>query len=382
MSLLPLEEKARFYAKKAVIADRNGVYDEAIKYYKKAIELFSTLIRLYPEAHFTSIYASLIKQYSNRIQVLEQYYSEAYGAGIKGNGPGRDSTPFEILYPGKRYDITFKDIVGLESVKNALKKAIIYPIRQPEYFPLGWPRGILLFGPPGCGKTYVALALANEANAILIQVSAANIMSKWLGEAEKNVAKLFKTARELAMKGEPVIIFIDEVDGLLRVYSDEVGGEARVRNQFLMEMDGLQDKGSKLLLFIVGATNKPWLLDIGFIRRFQKRIYVPPPDKKTRIKLFKHFLEKIGSKLKIDQSVDVEKLAELTEGYSSFDIESIAKEVVANVVSEHFEKTGGEGEPRPITMEDFIRVIKEIKPSIDERMIKAYGEWAKKYKSI
>lgn len=376
-----LEEQAKLYAKKAVLADKNGDYEEAIKYYKRAIELFSTLIRLYPESSFAPLYTSLIKEYAKRIKILERYLQEVYVSGHDGT---KDIPVFEILEPGKRPNITFKDVVGLDHVKAALKKAVIYPIKKPDLFPLGWPKGILLFGPPGCGKTYIVLALANEANAVLIQVSAANIMSKWLGEAEKNVARLFKVARETASKGIPVIIFIDEVDGLLRTYSDEIGGEVRVRNQFLMEIDGLKAKDNRLLLFVIGATNKPWLLDIGFIRRFEKRIYVPPPDKKMRRELFKYFIDKVREKLDVDPNLDLDMLAEMTKGYSSFDIETIVREVVTNVVSEHFEKTGGtgEGRPRPITMEDFIRVIKQIKPSITDKMIEAYEKWNKQFKSV
>jgi SpoVK/Ycf46/Vps4 family AAA+-type ATPase len=114
-------------------------------------------------------------------------------------------------------------------------------------------------------------------------------MSKWLGEAEKNVAKLFTEARKLLDKGDPVIIFIDELDSLLGTRSNEVGGESRVRNQFLKEMDGIQDKGKNVHLYTVGATNKPWSLDWPFLRRFEKRIYIPLPNFDGRISMFKEY---------------------------------------------------------------------------------------------
>ncbi len=374
-----LEEKARIYARKAIEADTRGDYERAIRYYRRAIEYFTTYLRLYPDSPMSGFYMKLVKEYNKRIKVLREAVERKEPAS--GGGDGKDVLEdVRITYPGQRPRVTFRDVVDMEEVKRVLRKSVIYPVRRPDLYPLGWPTGILLYGPPGCGKTYIALALANEANAVLIDVSPATIMSKWLGEAEKNVAKIFAKAREIAAKGTPVIIFIDEVDGLLRSYSDEIGGETRVRNQFLMEMDGLQGKGQRLPLFVIGATNKPWLLDIGFIRRFQKRIYVPPPNKETRKQLFSHYIEKIRGKLKVDPGVDLDRLAELTEGYSSHDIEMIVQETVTNVVEEHFEKSGdGSGEPRPITMEDFINTIRHRKPSIDKQVILAYKTWAEKY---
>ncbi len=380
----PLEERARYYAKRAVLADRNGVYDEAIKYYRKAIELFSLLLKLRPESPFTQLYMTLIKEYNKRVKLLEKQ-AQKIGMGVREERSQETTFQVYTVDSPNRPKITFDDVVGLEEVKKALFRSIIYPIRRPDLFPLGWPRGILLYGPPGCGKTYIVAAVANEAKADLIKVSAADIMSKWLGEAEKNVAKLFKAAREIASKGKPTIVFIDEVDGLLRVFNEEVGGEARVKNQFLMEMDGLEDKTLQIPLFVVGTTNKPWLLDIGFIRRFQKRIYVPPPDRMTRKALFKYYIGRaVNGPLKVSEDVDLDKLADMTEGYSSSDIKNIVMEAINDVVSEHFEKTHGtgEGSPREITLEDFKRVIKRIRPSINNNMVQAYVKWGEEFASI
>ena len=197
--------------------------------------------------------------------------------------------------------------------------------------------------------------------------------------------KLFSTARNLAKKGLPVILFIDEVDSLLRVFDAEVGGESRVRSQFLTEMDGILNKlEDKLPLFIIGTTNKPWLLDHGFIRRFQKRIYIPPPDRKTRRKLFEYYINKLRTIYILDKSVDLDKLAELTKGYSSFDISQIVMEVQNNVAEEVIEKYGSldKVKDRPITMEDFIRVIRSVKPSIDPKHLRLMEEWSKLHMSI
>ena len=376
MSMHYLIEKGTEYAHKAVAADKKGDYETAIKYYKAAIDLFIKYLRLYPDSSMADFYRGLIRRYKSRIKLLKKHIEKV---SIGGNGNNHRAEEVEVIMPEKRESkVRFDDIVDMEKVKRALRRAVIYPVKNPKFYPLGWPKGILLFGPPGCGKTLIAYALANEINAALINVSPATIMSKWLGEAEKNVAKVFEKAREIARRGTPVIIFIDEVDGLLQEYDEEVGGEKRVRNQFLMEMDGLKEKeNNKLLVFVVGTTNKPWKLDIGFIRRFEKRIYVPPPDKRVRKQLFKHYIKKLSESYEIED-IDYDKLAELTEGYSSADIYSIVKETQANLAEEFLEKGNGEV-LRPITTEDFIQVIKSRKPSIEKNLLEAYKIWAEKH---
>ncbi len=376
MSMHYLIEKGTEYAHKAVAADKKGDYETAIKYYKAAIDLFIKYLRLYPDSSMADFYRGLIRRYKSRIKLLKKHIEKV---SIGGNGNNQRAEEVEVIMPEKRESkARFDDIVDMEKVKRALRRAVIYPVKNPKLYPLGWPKGILLFGPPGCGKTLIAYALANEINAALINVSPATIMSKWLGEAEKNVAKVFEKAREIARRGTPVIIFIDEVDGLLQEYGEEVGGEKRVRNQFLMEMDGLKEKeNNKLLVFVVGTTNKPWKLDIGFIRRFEKRIYVPPPDKRVRKQLFKHYIEKLRESYEIE-NIDYDKLAELTEGYSSADIYSIVKETQANLAEEFLEKGNGEA-LRPITTEDFVQVIKSRKPSIEKNLLEAYKIWAEKH---
>ncbi|MCD6301458.1 MAG: AAA family ATPase [Staphylothermus sp.] len=376
MSMHYLIEKGTEYAHKAVAADKKGDYETAIKYYKAAIDLFIKYLKLYPDSSMADFYRGLIARYRSRIKLLKKHIEKV---SIGGNGNTPRAEEVEVITPEKRErKVRFDDIVDMEKVKRALRRAVIYPVMNPKFYPLGWPKGILLFGPPGCGKTLIAYALANEINAALINVSPATIMSKWLGEAEKNVAKVFDKAREIARTGTPVIIFIDEVDGLLQEYGEEVGGEKRVRNQFLMEMDGLKEKeNNKLLVFVVGTTNKPWKLDIGFIRRFEKRIYVPPPDKRIRKQLFKYYIEKLKESYEIEE-IDYDKLAELTEGYSSADIYSIVKETQANLAEEFLEKGDGVA-LRPITTEDFIQVIKTRKPSIEKNLLEAYKIWAEKH---
>ncbi len=372
MAFNQLEEMARRYALKAIEADRRGAREVAITNYKKAIETLSKIVRLYPNNPFIKVYVSKIREYQERVKILE---SQAVSYEATGGYGGVD---IDELIVREKPKVTWDDIINIEEAKAAIKDAIIYPIKRPDLFPLGWPRGILLFGPPGCGKTLLAAAVANEVDAVFFHVDAASIMSKWLGEAEKNVAKLFRKGREIAKQGRPAIIFIDEVDALLGIHYNEVGGEIRVRNQFLQEMDGLEDKFSKLHLYVIAATNKPWKLDEAFIRRFQKRIYVKPPDYTARIQLFKYYTRG----LRLSDNIDFRELARLTEGYTANDIRDICLDVQTKVVREFFEKQGGIGNPRPITMQDFLEIISRRKPSISDKLLKAYEAWYEAYKAL
>ncbi|MFP3225538.1 MAG: cell division protein CdvC [Sulfolobaceae archaeon] len=368
-----LEEMARKYAVSAVKADKEGNVEEAINNYKKAIEVLSQLLALYPDSPSARIYEQMINEYKKRIEVLK----EVVPAAAENPTNNKTTVSIDDLIVKEKPKVSFNDIVGLDDVKEALKEAIVYPTKRPDLFPLGWPRGILLYGPPGCGKTMIAAAVANEIDSYFIQVDAASIMSKWLGEAEKNVAKIFSSAREISKKeNKPIIIFIDEIDALLGVYNSENGGEVRVRNQFLKEMDGLQDKAEKFLVYVIGATNKPWRLDEPFLRRFQKRIYVRLPDFQQRLALLKYYT----SKITLDSDVNLEELAKKTEGYTASDIKDIVQAAHIRVVKEMFEKNLPQ--PRPVNMNDFEEVLKVRKPSVNQEMVKAYEVWHEKFKAL
>jgi SpoVK/Ycf46/Vps4 family AAA+-type ATPase len=364
-----LEAMARSYALAAVKADREGRIQEAVQNYKKAIEILTRLLQLRPDNPLAHVYRNIVEQYKRRVEQLEKIGVPATPA---------EAEQLEDWIVTEKPKVRFGDIADLEHAKQAIKEAIIYPVRRPDLFPLGWPRGILLFGPPGCGKTMLAAAVANEVDGVFFNIDAATIMSKWLGEAEKRVKMLFDKARAAAKNGKPAIIFIDEVDALLGVYENEVGGEVRVRNQFLKEMDGLQDKSNKLHVYVIAATNKPWKLDEPFIRRFQKRIFIPPPDKEARLEILKLYTKG----LRLAPDVDLEKLAELTEGYSASDIKDIVMEAHLRTIRELFEERGGEGDPRPVTMEDFLAAIKSRRPSIAREMIERYQKWFEKFGSV
>ncbi|ALU11485.1 ATPase AAA [Ignicoccus islandicus DSM 13165] len=358
-----LEQVAHSYLHKAFQLEKNGKKDEALKNYKIAANMIKKALELEPDHPLKNVYLEYLDHINNKIKLLQ---SDMMPEPI-----GGEEEEIELQSKPK---VKWEDVVGLEEAKRAIEEAIIFPTKRPDLFPLGWPRGILLFGPPGCGKTMLAAAIASEIDGEFIYVDAATIMSKWLGEAEKNVAKIFKKAREIAKEGRPVVIFIDEVDSLLGTYSNEVGGEVRARNQFLKEMDGLQDKGERYFVYVIAATNKPWKLDEGFIRRFEKRIYIPLPDEEARRRLIEKTLARLNH-----NGIDVEELVRLTEGYSSADIVAILRDAHMITVRELFKETGGIGDPRPITMEDVKAALKRRKPSVKPETVKMYEEWAKKH---
>lgn len=385
-----LEKAATAYALDAVKFDKQGNKGRAITLYQKAIESLLQLVQLYPEYGLNKVYVQRAIAYQERIKALqgsvsaadvrmelerdaEQTGEKATPEGGKGNG--------EELVVTEKPMVKWEEVVGLDPAKKAVKEAIVYPVQRPDLFPLGWPRGILVFGPPGCGKTLLAAAVATEIDANFYSIDAASIMSKWLGEAEQNVAKLFNSARKSANEGRPAIVFVDELDSLMGQHANEVGGEIRVRNQFLKEMDGIMDKGKALHVYVIGATNKPWDLDWAFIRRFQKRILVPLPDNHTRLNMLKHYM----STLQTDANVDLHELARLSEGFSGSDIRDVCQSAQLSLIGEFFESGKAmdkEAKPRALRMVDFRQTFEERKPSVSVDMISMYNRWFEAFKAL
>ncbi len=397
MSLAPqeLENTASKYASEAIKFDSQGARGMAITHYQHAIDSLVKLLQLYPNSKLNTIYKERCNSYHNRIGALQQSHGVEPAVDPKASESEQKASvkrqenenDFEDLVMKEKPNVTWDQVIGLDEAKSALRESIVYPTKRPDLFPLGWPKGMLLYGPPGTGKTMLAAATANEMDGYFINVDASSLMSKWLGEAEKNVSKLFAMARKYAEKeGKPVILFVDEVDSLLGARSSEVGGEVRTKNQFLTEMDGVNGKGKQLMLYVIGATNKPWSLDSPFLRRFQKRIYVNLPTQDARENLFEQYTAPLNKNLNISNG----ELAKLFDGYSASDIKDVCQAAQIKTVHEIFDSPDYhepiEGEepiqPRDLTTDDFKNIMSRRKPSVSLEMIRAYHKWSEEFQAL
>ena len=264
-------------------------------------------------------------------------------------------------------NVTFDDVAGLDNVKEEIKNKIIYPFQFPEQaqkFGIKSGGGMLLYGPPGTGKTYIAKAIAHEVKAVFFSIQPSDVMSKWVGESEQNVAKLFTEARAQTKS----IIFIDEVEALIPKRKDSGSTVMqRVVPQILAEMEGMESKKDNILF--IGATNEPWSIDHAALRpgRFDEKIYVPPPDLPARIKLFQLNLK---GRLQ-EKDIELNKLAGSTDGYSGADIKQVCLKAALIPFREVIR---GDAE-RGINMADLQKVLEDVKPSISHQIIEKYEDF-------
>jgi len=233
-------------------------------------------------------------------------------------------------------NVTWDDIGGLEGVKRELQELVQYPVEHPEkflQFGMQPSRGVLFYGPPGCGKTLLAKAIANECQANFISVKGPELLTMWFGESEANVRDIFDKARSAA----PCVLFFDELDSIAKSRGGSVGdagGAAdRVINQVLTEMDGM---GAKKNVFIIGATNRPDIIDGAILRpgRLDQLIYIPLPDEASRTSILKSNLRKTP----IAKTVDLDYIAKVTKGFSGADLTEICQRSVKLAIRENIEQ--------------------------------------------
>ncbi|MCC6053222.1 MAG: CDC48 family AAA ATPase, partial [Desulfurococcaceae archaeon] len=264
--------------------------------------------------------------------------------------------------------VTWEDIGDLEEVKQKIREIVELPLKHPELFErLGIepPKGILLYGPPGTGKTLLAKALANEIGAYFISINGPEIMSKFYGESEERLRKVFDEAQANA----PAVIFIDEIDSIAPKREEVVGEvEKRVVAQLLALMDGLKERGK---VIVIGATNRPEALDPALRRpgRFDREIEIPPPDKRAR----REILAVHTRNMPLSDDVDLDKIAEITHGYTGADLAALVKESAMNALRRFLQAENIDlNQPIPaekleklrVTMEDFLAAMRSVQPTL------------------
>jgi len=387
-------------AQAAVELDENGHYRKALNKYQRAAEILIQFVKYNKNPIMVKKCHEQIEQYLERANVLKFHISgpkakrgrpsskpieprEGEPKGEEGQYSAEeqdiiDSISGTILTESP--DVKWTDIAGLDGSKQALREAIVLPIMKPNLFTGArkpWS-GILLFGPPGCGKTLLARAAATECQATFFSVSSADLLSKWLGESEKLISSLFKVARIKA----PSLIFMDEIDSVAtkRGEGHEGGGERRVKTQLLSEIQGIKS-GSKKPLLVLGATNRPWDIDMAMLSRFEKKVYVPLPDLTARVGIFKIHTAGINMALTEEDFIE---LGVRSEGYSGRDISNVCREVIMLPIRELdmsglLENNDQEVIVRDINLKDFTKTLKKVKPMTTGDSLAQYEQWAKEF---
>jgi transitional endoplasmic reticulum ATPase len=267
--------------------------------------------------------------------------------------------------------VHWDEVGGLEEVKGKLKEAVEWPMKNPEVFKrLGIqpPKGILLIGPPGCGKTMLARAVATESEANFISIKGPEVFSKWVGESERAIREVFRKAR----MASPAVIFFDEVDSLVprrRLGYGDSGVTERVISQLLTEMDGmirLED------IIVIAATNRPDIIDPAALRpgRFDRLIYVPEPDEAARLEILKIHTKNMP----LSKDVDI-KEHRMTKGYSGADISSVCREAAMNALRRDINA-------KEVTFSDFEKAMEKVPPSISPEIENWYKSFMKQVRRI
>lgn len=419
------------YVNKAVAADNCGDYREAIDNYGHAVEYFNVHLKYDKNPQSVKAIKAKCVEYLNRAEALKDALqgqqqgdggsgaagsaaATATGARTKGKEEEMDALKASLgdAILQERPNVRWDDVAGLDGAKDALKEAVILPVKFPQFFTgkrKPWS-GILLFGPPGTGKSYLAKAVATEAESTFFSVSSSDLVSKWMGESEKLVNSLFKLAREKA----PSIIFIDEIDALCSTRGEgESEAARRIKTEFLVQMQGVNHSNDDRRVLLLGATNLPYALDQAVRRRFDKRIYIPLPDATARAAMFKIHLGETPHNISQSQ---FDELAAGTQGFSGSDIAVLVKDVLMQPIRKtqdatHFkpiktpqghamlepcspsdplafpatlnslanEGRAADVRPPDITLRDFQKVLLRARPTVSTKDLETYVSFTKEF---
>jgi vacuolar protein-sorting-associated protein 4 len=431
-------KRATDYLTKAVNCENNGKLEDALMHYEKALDIFKHVLNNKNNIGLNEKIAPKINAYIEKASQLRETIKEnPHGTRNSSLSPSSKKSTGnknilcdndsennygeemqQLMNQMARtqiatLNVTLDDIIGLNETKTLLKQIIFMPRDMPQLFTgnRSPPRSILLYGPGGTGKTLVGKALATVSQLPFFAVSYSDIVSKWQGESERGVKALFEMLKTKA----PVILFIDEVDSLCsKRTNNSGGGNSKTLQEFLIQLDGISGSNSnteKERVLFIGCTNIPWDLDMAMRRRFQRRVYIPLPDERTRKEMFQYFMKNNSHTITNEQ---FDKLAKMTESYSGDDICQMTKNAVmipVNMIATatHFETfvlddkkwyrpcsysnpyavetTWDKIEDKtaidaiPVSYLHFLEAYKIVKPSNDVKDMKRYEEWTKEFGS-
>lgn len=375
---MSLFEQAKKNASHAYQLDQSGQSQQAVRHYVNAAEQLQKLINFTDDSNMKELYYRKAMEYIFRVKEIRGIIEPSEGTAPSSTRSSPQEQDNEIadaissVIVREKPNVKWDDVAGMEGAKRTLREAIILPMSRPDLFKGArrpW-RGILMFGPPGCGKTYLCKAVASEVESTFFSVSAANLVSKWLGESEKLVQELYERATEEA----PSIIFFDEIDALggTRGGGSESEAMRRVKTQLLQAIEGF-GSGDELLVTI-GATNTPWDIDAAMRRRFERRVYVTLPTTAAREKMFD--IHTRGIELEAD--VSYTELAKYTAGYTAADIALLCREALMMPIRE-LDADGAlknhDIKPRNPNINDFLTGMEHIKPSVSPGELSRFEDW-------
>jgi transitional endoplasmic reticulum ATPase len=357
------------YHTRGLAAYRNGDLATARRSFLKASE---TLFKLAAESQ--GELQKVRKEKANRLLALARSIDPHAPAQSPPATSGRgvaatDAEAESDVRSGRQWivttppDVKMSDVAGLDDVKALIRKRVVYPFQHPEItkkYRKQAGGGVLLYGPPGTGKTMIARAIANEVNATFFSVKCSDIMTKWVGEAEKNLKRLFDATRDHPR----AVVFMDETEALVA----KRGGDSTVMNrvipEFLAQVDGLQGRHGGLLL--LGATNRPWDMDEAALRpgRFGEKIYVPLPDTSARKQIIAGALAGIP----LAETIDIDGLASRTDRYSGADLVGLCEQIKDSP----YEREISSGLAQRVEPEDVESALARCRPSVSAAMLKRY----------
>lgn len=410
MYFLPkMLSKAELFIRRGLDFEKEGKNANAYKCFEHGISMLLVCLKHERNPQMKNIMAKRIDEYIKKGEVIKKKMN------IHAGDPPTEFQ-FEPMKDHGDNKLTWDDVIGMDSAKESLKEAVILPRKFPKLFENSirpW-QAILLFGPGGTGKTMLASVLANQTGSNFFSVSSSDLVSKWQGESEKMVKSLFESARNAA----PSVIFFDEIDSISTKRSDDDSDSARrIKNELLIQMQGIGDNNKGV--FVIGATNAPWVLDAAVRRRFEKRIFVGLPTETSRRKMFKKLLRDIEN---IDEFLD--ELVQKTENFSGSDISILCRDIylqpfrralacyqwlvhnntwypcetypncdqcdthsevcqhcgaiTIDMMDLNMDKVRDVKLP-PVTSEDIERSLKNTKASVSEEELQRYKEWCDQY---